>query len=160
MQALVVIGLPVAAGIGIGSSAVYAIAHVGGKPAIDRYGRWLGVSWTDVEAIERRVSVGHRDELTLFGLRLIPVIPGVAISAFCGAIRYRYRPFIITTLAGSYVRAVLLGIIGWQAGELYMASLDRIDQLEHYLLIPIVLALGYGVFRYWKSKRSRALPHG
>lgn len=133
-RSLLVVALPVACGIAIGSSLVYAIAHFGGKPVVDRYSGLLGLTWADVERMQARFTRGRGDELALLGLRLLPVVPGVAISGFCGAVRYPYPRFLAITLLGSFIRAFALGLVGWQAGELYLRYLDTIDRFEHLIL--------------------------
>lgn len=140
IKSLVLVAPAVAIGIGIGSAIVYWIAYVGGKPAIDRYGKLLGTNWRDIERVQARLTGGRADEAILFGLRLVPLLPGVAISAMCGAIRYPFRPFLIVTIAGSYLRAFVLGLIGWQTGELYVENLNVIDQYEGTIII-VTLAL-------------------
>ena len=119
LRSAYVIALPVSIGVSIGSSAVYAIGFFGGKPVIDSTKRWTGIRWEDVEKVEARLTRGKGDEITLFVLRMIPLIPGVAVSGLAGIIRYRFRTFLLITLVGSFLRALLLGLVGWQVGEFY-----------------------------------------
>lgn len=151
------IAIPVALGICIGSAAVYALGYYGGRPFIERNQKWLGVSWTDIERIERRVVRGRRDEVTLVLLRLVPIIPGVALSGFCGVVRYSFSRFMITTFVGSGARAIALGLIGWQAGEFYIKYLDIVGRFEKqifFVLAGVVVVLGIWYF-FWVKKRNR-----
>lgn len=155
IASLLLVAPAVAVGIGIGSAIVYGIAYYGGKPVIDRYGKWLGTSWRDIERVQERLTGGKADEAILFGLRLVPVLPGVAISALCGAIRYPLRRFMLVTVAGSYLRAFVLGLIGWQTGELYVENLGLIDQYEHTILIVALALVALLALWYALSRRSR-----
>lgn len=140
------IALPVAAGVGIGSSAVYALGYFGGKPIIERTARWTGIKWNDVERVETQLTRGRSDEIVLFTLRLLPIIPGVAISGLCGLVRYPFATFIGITLAGSFIRAFFLGLLGWQVGELYATYASQISHWEDYLLVAfsiVALAAAY-----------------
>src|SRR5438477_612068 len=83
-----IVVIPAAAGITLGSLMVYGIAYWAGKPALDKWGKWLGLGWKDVEAIQKKFSEKSFDEWGLFILRCIPILPSVAISAFSGLIRY------------------------------------------------------------------------
>jgi len=151
MQTAVLIALPVAVGVGIGSSAVYAIGFYGGRTLIERWQKFLGFTWRDVERVETRLTSGAGDEIILFAMRILPVIPGVAISGFCGIVRYPFRKFITITLVGSFIRALLLGMLGWKVGEVYTQYADAIAHLEKYLLVAVLAAAGvYGVYFLWR----------
>lgn len=156
LEAVGLIAVPVALGVCIGSAVVYVIGYYGGKPAIEKSQRWLGISWGDIERIERKVIRGKSDEITLVLLRLAPIIPGVALSGFCGVIRYPFWRFMATTFAGSGSRAVALALIGWQAGEFYIKYLDLISQFEKQIFIVVVIiiaALGLAYY-LWTQRRK------
>lgn len=154
-RAALLVALPVMFGIAIGSSVVYSIAHFGGKPVIDRYGKLLGTSWNEIEQMRTKFTGGRVDEAVLFGLRLVPVIPGVAISAVAGVIRYPFKVFLGITLIASFLRAYILALIGWQVGELYMESLHTIEKYESYVLIALALIAGYTLARWVYKKYYR-----
>ena len=83
LKSALVIALPVSVGIGLGSSLVYAIGYFGGKPVIEKNKKWLGLDWQDIEKVEKKLIKGRGDEITIFILRVLPFVPGVAISGFC-----------------------------------------------------------------------------
>ena len=155
-QALLVIAFPVALGITLGSLAVYGIGYWGGKPVIEKSKRWLGLSWEDVEKTERKLIRGRGDEITLFALRALPVVPGVAISGFCGIVRYPLKTFVAITFLGALARATALGIAGWYVGAMYMAYVDTISKTEKYIFaVLILLALFFaGRFIFLKKNRN------
>lgn len=151
------IALPVALGISIGSSVVYGIGYVGGKPTIEKCQRWLGLSWHDMENVEKRLTRGAGDKIILLVLRMLPVVPGVAVSGFCGVVRYPFVTFALITLLGAFVRALVLGILGWKVGELYTVYVGAITRFENQiflgLLSAVVLALiGVRVIRRFKVR--------
>jgi membrane protein DedA with SNARE-associated domain len=158
-RALFLIALPVAIGVVIGSSVVYALGFFGGKPFIEKNKKWLGIEWKNIEDVENRLMQGRGDEVTLFVLRLLPIVPGVAISVFGGIVRYPFKKFIVITFLGSLIRAFVLGLIGWQVGEVYAVYAHRIDQIEKYLLAgALFLLVVYAVFymmRKWNRKKSQ-----
>ena len=151
-KAIFVIALPVAVGVSLGSLAVYLIGYFGGKPLIEKSKNLIGLNWESVERIERRMTKGHKDEIALFVLRMIPVIPGVAISAFCGLVRYKIKTFVIITFLGSFSRALLLGFFGFYVGELYFKYSDYISSFEKYALL-IILLIFFIFFLRWKFKK-------
>jgi membrane protein DedA with SNARE-associated domain len=159
VRSVLLIALPVSIGISLGSAVVYALGFFGGKPVIEKSGKWTGIKWRDIEEAEARLSRGRRDEITLFTLRILPIVPGVAISGLCGAVRYPFKKFITITYLGAFVRAFVLGILGWQVGEVYATYADMISKYEKYILLGVVLivllVLGYYVVkRYTRTQQA------
>lgn len=152
MRLLIYVVLPASAGVTLGSLFVYAIGYFLGSPFIKRWGKYMGVSWDDIEKAEGRFSQGQSDNLILFILRAVPVVPSVAISIFCGFIRYRLRDYITFTFMGSLVRGFVLGILGWQFGMLYLEISQQISFLEELVLLVLVIALG--VYLYWRKTKK------
>lgn len=158
LKSAIMIALPVAVGISIGSSIVYALGFFGGKPVIEKSKKWTGINWQDIENIQSRFTKGMGDEITLFILRVLPVVPGVGISGFCGVIRYSFKKFIVITFIGSFIRAFILGILGWQVGELYMTYAETISKSEKYIFVVVLILaiffLGYHFIFKKKNKSS------
>lgn len=154
-QALFVIALPVAVGIVIGSLAVYGIGYWGGKPMIEKNKRWLGLDWKDVEKMEQKIIDGKGDEITLFMLRVLPIIPGVAISGFCGIVRYPLRVFVVVTFLGAFVRAVILGVFGWYVGVVYLEYITIISNIEKYVLAGALLFALLFLARFALKRRHK-----
>ena len=152
---LLTIAFPVAIGITLGSLAVYGIGYLGGKPAIEKSKKWLGLSWKDMERIENKLIRKRGDEIALFVLRIIPIVPGVAISGFCGIVRYSLKTFAVITLLGSFMRAFLLGIIGWYVGEVYAAYSEAISKTEKYIFIVMIISAAFFAGRLYFLKKSR-----
>lgn len=152
---IVTVTIPAALGVTIGSLLVYFIAYYAGKPALERWGHWFGLSWSDVERGRERFQGGHKDSITLFVLRTIPIVPSVAISAVCGLIRMRLAKYFLYTFLGTLVRASGLAIVGWQLGELYHEYAALIDEFETYILVVLVVIVGgYGIYRFfWRGDR-------
>ncbi|HMP85599.1 MAG TPA: VTT domain-containing protein, partial [Candidatus Paceibacterota bacterium] len=154
LKAIFLIALPVAVGVSIGSLVVYAIAYFGGKPLIEKTKKWIGLSWDDVQKAETKLTKGKGDEITLFILRILPVIPGVAISGFCGMVRYSIKSFVIITFFGSFVRATLLGFLGFYVGVMYFEYVGIISKIEKYLF-AILLVIGiFFILRFLYFKRK------
>jgi len=154
-KALFLVALPAAIGISIGSSIFYGIAYYGGKPVIEQTKRYTGISWKDIERIEKRMAVGKRDEITLFVLRMLPVIPGFALSGFCGIVRYPFSKFLVITFLGSGLRAFALALAGWQAGEFYIRYMEVIDHFEKQIFIALLLTIVLFTVLYYAWSRSR-----
>ena len=108
-----------AAGNTVGSALLYAAGRGGGRPLVRRYGRWVLLHESDVDAAEARM---HNHRLTaLFVSRLLPVVR--TYSGFvAGLLRVPLPAFIVVTFAGSFVwSAAFIGI-----GEALGANWSRI----------------------------------
>ncbi|MFA6365445.1 MAG: VTT domain-containing protein [Candidatus Paceibacterota bacterium] len=138
LQCITYIVIPGGLGLAIGSLFVYALAYLGGEPVIKRWGKWFGISWGDVEKINKRFTGRYTDEILLFGLRAIPVFPNVLVSAVCGVLRYPIKNFFVVTFIGSGVRAFLMGILGWSLGEAFVVYAGEISDFGEYALYAIL----------------------
>ncbi len=133
--------VPAAFGIVIGSLFVYGLAYRFGKPFIERFEKWLGLKWEDIEKTEKRFARGPKDDLFIFIARAVPIIPSVAISAISGLFRIPIRTYLVASFLGILVRATLLGLLGWQIGNFYEKYAEVISKFENDILIGTVLVL-------------------
>ncbi len=145
------VALPAAAGVVLGSLLVYYIAYYMGKPVLDRWGKWFGLSWKNIEDLQQRFSETRFDEWSLFVIRAVPIVPSVVISAFCGLVRFPVRSYILYSFLGLCVRATILGFLGWQIGALYFTYAEVIGLFEdiilYSLIAGVILFLLYRKFR-------------
>lgn len=154
-QLLLTVVVPIAAGVTIGSLFVYGIAYYAGKPFLLRWGKWLGLNWSDVEKIQQKFSDTKFDEWSLVFFRSIPIVPSVVVSAFCGLVRFSVREYVVYTFLGTLIRATILSIIGWRVGEIYFKYASFFEIFEKVILGLIVL--GVVGFILWRRSRARVL---
>ena len=139
--AILKIVIPAGIGFTLGGLLIYSIAYVGGKPLLVRWGRFFNLPWERVEVLQARLGRGRIDELIVFGLRAMPLVPNVAISAACGAVRYPLRSFLVASLFGSMVRAFMVGLLGWSVGEAYAAYAGQLTSVARYAGIALGVVL-------------------
>lgn len=145
--------IPATLGLTLGSLVIYGLAYKGGKPFLDKYGKWLGVGWSDVEYVTKKFETGVFDEWTMVLARVFPLIPSVLIAAFCGVTRMPYKKYIILTLIGAFFKSLLLSLVGWQVGELYIKYADVIGHIENTTLLLIIgSCIAFVVYRKSKQK--------
>ncbi len=146
------VAIPMSVGITIGSLIFYAIAYYGGKPIIIRYGKWFGLSWALIEKTEKKFIKGYKDEIILLSLRSLPFVPSVAISAFCGLVRYPIKTFIVVSFIGSLVRSTIMAMIGWYVRDAYIAYAGIISRMEKFVFVAIVIAFVIFLFVRLRQK--------
>lgn len=155
VKLFLIVAVPASIGATLGSLFVYGLAFWGGKKICNRYGKYLGFSWEDIEKAEKKFTARKADEIILFTVRSIPIIPSVAISAFCGLIRLKIGVYILFTFLGTLVRALILGFIGWQLGSAYKSTADHISKYETYIFIFAGLAIAaFIIYRIFKTRKS------
>lgn len=153
VQLFLRVAVPASLGVTIGSLAIYIPAYFGGKPAIDRWGKYFFVRWQDVEQAQNVFKRSWGDEAVIFIARALPIIPSVAIAALSGLLRVDVRQYLLFTFLGTLVRATFLGFIGWQAGSLYTQYSVYIDTFER--AGAIVLAFSALAFFLYKKNKHR-----
>lgn len=144
--------LPASVGVTIGSLLIYTLAYYLGKELIDRLGKYLGVSWENIEKAQSKFEESRSDEVVLFILRALPVVPSIAINVFCGFVRYDLKKFVVITFLGTLIRAFILGFLGWQFGSLYQTISTKISYLEEISVVVIILSIII-YFLYEKYKK-------
>ncbi len=158
LQAIVIatlkVAIPMSIGVTGGSLIIYAVAYFGGKPILVRYGKWFGLSWELIEKTEERFIKGHKDEIILLSLRSLPFVPSVAISAFCGLVRYPIKTFIFLTLLGTFLRSTIMAMIGWQVRDAYIAYAGIISRVEIFVFAIIIGAFTLFLIYLWNKHRK------
>ncbi|MBD3203103.1 hypothetical protein GF327_02325 [Candidatus Woesearchaeota archaeon] len=128
----------------VGSYLVYGIAYYGGKPLIDRYERFHGVSWEEITTFKHKFEKKKREELTLGILRALPIMPLSVISGVAGIIKMDFKRFTVATFLGVIPRNMFLALFGWQLKETYEKMAHYIDNIETVVTVLIVIAIvGY-----------------
>jgi membrane protein DedA with SNARE-associated domain len=146
------IALPAAAGVTIGSLLIYGIVYQLGKPFVDRWGKYLGLSWNEIEKTEEKYSKNNLMELSIFTTRALPIVPSIVISAFCGFIKFDIKKYITITFFGTLVRAFILGFLAWQFGSLYRQIESELAISEEIVIIGLVIAIiSFIIYKKYKK---------
>lgn len=106
------VAMPIALGATVGSLPLYTGAYFGGKPALERWGKYIKVPWEKVERMKTNFKGTWYDELIFLGLRAMPLLPSLPVSVLAGIIKMRFSTYLILTIAGFILRAaIMLGLI-------------------------------------------------
>lgn len=143
----------------LGAYVGYAIGYYGGKPMVDRWERFLGFSWRDVESLERRFHSGQIN-LTIFFLRALPIFPLSVISAAAGLLRLPLKHFSLWTFYGTIPRCLLLAYLGWGVGETYQGIAKGIDRAEGIVSALLIAAIMGCIIWLRARVRGKMLDNG
>lgn len=123
----------------IGAIGMYYLGHLGGKVVVDKFQKYLGFQWSDVESIGAHFS-RRGEEISLFLLRAAPIVPLSLISVAAGVLKIPVGLFVVWSVLGTIVRCYLLAILGWQMGGKALEVARGVNRFES--LISVVIALG------------------
>lgn len=139
----------------LGSLAGWAIGRYGGRPLLERRGRWLHLGEDKLQRAERWFD--RWDDLAVLIGRITPVVRSF-ISIPAGVFRMRLGRYTVLTLIGSAVWAFALAGVGYGVG----ASYERFDRqfrfVDYAVAAAVVALLAYLIVRRRRSSRlsSRA----
>jgi membrane protein DedA with SNARE-associated domain len=145
---LLAVSVAGAVGCVVGSIVAYWVGMYGGRPVIEKYGRYVLISRHDLDLAERWFA--RRGELIVFASRLLPVIR--TFLAFpAGVAKMNLTRFIAYTFLGSLPWCLGLAYIGQKLGEQW----DKNDALKTWfhrfdflIGIIVVLAAAWWVWRH------------
>jgi membrane protein DedA with SNARE-associated domain len=146
-----------ALGCNLGSVVAYEIGCYGGRPLVERYGRYIWLSSHDLDMAERFFQ--RFGSAAVFLGRLLPVIR-TFIALPAGLARMPRLKFHIYTFAGSWPWCFALAWVGMKLGERW-ATDPRLRQVLHRLdLVIFLLLLGGAVWfvrSHWRNRMRQAL---
>lgn len=153
---LFAVALPAAIGVALGSLVFYAVGYWGGELFLHRFGKYIGVRWDDVVAFQNKLKVSSWDDVVFFLARAFPIIPSVVLAVFAGVVRMQIIRYLLLTVGGVYIRALVLGIIGWQLGSAYERYAEYFDKFEMVGLGIIVLIIVFVIVQNKRKKPNRS----
>jgi membrane protein DedA with SNARE-associated domain len=159
---LLKIVLPASVGITIGSLFPYFLARIGEKVAVERFGKYLGLKWESIAAMQKKVEKTSSAEIAIFISRAIPGVPSLAVSIFAGLARMPLDTYILWSFLGCIPRNFILGLLGWWGGRQYGAAMEILSNLESHVLViivAVVLALGIGWLLFEHKRKRRKKVH-
>ncbi len=150
-----VVVLPATVGVTVGSYVIYAVGYYGGKPVIERWGKFFGISWKSVEHFQEKRVVRKTENIALFLTRAAPFVPSTSIAFFCGFIRQPLALYTFITFFGALIRSTILALMGWSFGKAY-ESYAHISTYAEILLfwIPLGGVVVFIIYRRYKMKQQ------
>lgn len=151
-------GVAIAGAVGcvLGSLVAYWVGMYGGRPFIEKYGRYILLSRHDLDIADRWFA--KYGEVIVFVSRLLPAIR-TFIAFPAGVARMNLTRFVIYTFAGSLPWCLGLAYVGQKLGEQW----DKDPRLKMWFhrfdfLIGIagVLFVAWWIWRHVKHSRPTA----
>jgi membrane protein DedA with SNARE-associated domain len=151
-SSLAVVATLGAIGCNLGSILAYEVGAYGGRPLIERFGKYILMNRHDLDVSEHFFK--KYGSITVFLGRLLPVVR-TFIALPAGIARMPRGKFHLYTFAGSWPWCYVLAYVGYKLGEHWDTD-PRLKQWMHRFdaIIVLVLAIGvvYFVQSHWRNR--------
>ncbi len=135
----------------IGSVITYWIGARGGRPLLEKYGKYILISKHDMDLADR--WFGRWGEPTAFFSRMLPVVR-TFISLPAGIARMNFARFTVLTFVGSFIWSGLLAWAGFAFGEHWREVRDAMRPFDIPIIIVVLLLFALYVYRHLKHARA------
>jgi membrane protein DedA with SNARE-associated domain len=142
-----------AIGCNLGSLVAYEIGYYGGRPLVERYGRWILMGKRELEWADRFFS--RWGYLAVFVGRLLPVIR-TFIALPAGVARMPRGRFHIYTFLGSWPWCLALAYFGMKLGENWRSLGKYFHQFDFVIGIALVAGVGWFIWSHWQNRMQAA----
>jgi membrane protein DedA with SNARE-associated domain len=143
------VGLVGAIGCNVGSAVAYYVGAHGGRPLIEKYGRYILIAHEDLEWADRWFL--RYGDATVFFSRLLPVIR-TFIAFPAGVVRMNLLKFHLYTFVGSLPWCLALAYAGLKLGERWESLSVYFHRMDLVLGIVIVAGVIYFVKRHLRKE--------
>jgi membrane protein DedA with SNARE-associated domain len=133
----------------LGSIPSYFLGMYGGRPFLQKYGRWFLLKPRDLELADKWVD--KYGDLTFLVCRMLPVIR-TFISFPAGVLKAHFAVFCFYTFMGSLAWCYFLTYVGIKFGENMEYFVDLWHKFDLAIVVVGLAGLGYYLYHHLKSE--------
>ncbi len=146
------LGISLAGAIGsvVGSAVLYAVGYHGGRPLIEKYGKYILIRREDLDSAERffqKYGVASN-----FIGRLLPVVR-TFISFPAGVAKVDIKQFLLFSFVGSFIWSFFLGYIGLKLGQNWASLRDYLHGLDYFIIAVLLAGVVWYLYRHFKKAK-------
>jgi len=134
----------------VGAVVGYAIGAWGGRPLLDRYGRYVGIGAEDLDRADRWFE--RWGSWAVFLGRMVPLVR-TFVSYPAGISRMPMGRFLLFSTLGSLPWNLALIVAGFVVGENYEAISAAMKPYEYLIYVVVIGVTAVLVGRWWWAKR-------
>jgi membrane protein DedA with SNARE-associated domain len=146
-------GLYGALGCLLGSIVAYGVGMWGGRPLLNRYGKYVLITQHDLDRAD--IWFNKNGDWAIFVTRLMPVIR-TFISLPAGVARMKFWKFCLYTFLGSFIWCAALSFGGFLLGENWEKLRSWMRPFDPFIIALIVLLIAWYIWRHIKRVRSKS----
>lgn len=150
----------VAAGVAgnlVGSWIAYAVGRYGGRPFVDRYGKYVLLSHHKLDTAE--AWFGKYGPVAVFFSRVLPIVR-TFISLPAGAARMRFWRFSLYTALGCIPWVAMLTWIGVAVGQNWRHIQGYMHYVDYLVLAAIIAGIVWLVVRWRRGRGAEGASRG
>jgi membrane protein DedA with SNARE-associated domain len=138
-----------AIGCNLGSLVAYEVGCYGGRPLVERYGRWVLMGRRELDWADRFFA--RWGYLAVFVARLLPVIR-TFIALPAGISRMPRGRFHLYTFLGSWPWCFALAWLGMKLGENWRTLGQYLHKFDAVILLAVAVAIVWFVWSHWRNR--------
>jgi len=144
-------GVALAGAIGcvLGSIPAYYLGQFGGRPLIERYGKYVLISPRDLDMADRAFT--RYGEIIIFLGRLLPVVR-TFIAFPAGVARMAMGRFIAYTFVGSLIWCWVLAYVGKRLGDNWVSLKPYFHEFHTAFAVLAVIFIVWYVRRHFQNR--------
>lgn len=135
----------------VGGAISYYIGMIGGRPLIEKYGKYILISHHDLDLADRWFK--KHGEITVLIGRLLPVIR-TFISFPAGIAKMNFWKFLLYSFIGSFPFCLLLAYIGVKLGNNWESLRDYFHKFDLLIGIIIIAGIVWYIARHIKNLKK------
>jgi membrane protein DedA with SNARE-associated domain len=141
-----------ALGCTIGSIIAYWVGVKGGRPFLNKYGKYILITPHDLDRADQWFQ--KNGDWAIFVTRLMPVVR-TFISLPAGIAKMRIGKFLTYTFIGSFIWCTALSFGGYLLGEHWEDLRNAMRPFDIPIAIVIVLLISFYIYRHVKHSRTK-----
>lgn len=142
-----------AIGCNLGSLVAYEIGYYGGRPLVERYGRWILMGRRELDWADQFFT--RRGDIAVFIGRLLPVIR-TFIALPAGIARMPRGKFHLYTFLGSWPWCLALAYFGMKLGENWRSLGKYFHRFDAIIGVLLVTGIVWFAWSHWQNRLSAA----
>jgi len=127
----------------LGSFVSYAVGKVGGRPIVDRFGKYVLLTKSDIERTDKFFSK-HGDIAVPIG-RAMPLIR-TFVSLAAGIAEMSFWRFTLFTAIGTLIYSAVLAGLGYAVGTAWHSVANGFQYAAYVLLVIVVAAVAVFIY--------------
>ncbi|MFA7252956.1 MAG: DedA family protein [Patescibacteria group bacterium] len=135
----------------VGSWLAYWIGYKGGRPLIEKYGKYFLISKHDLDLADKWFQ--KWGDWTVFIGRLLPVVR-TYISFPAGVAKMDFKKFSIYTFLGALPWTLLFGWLGIKMGANWELIREKLHNFDMAILLVVVLTIVLYVWRHIRQNKK------
>jgi membrane protein DedA with SNARE-associated domain len=129
----------------IGSVVAYEVGKWGGRPLLERWGKYILITRHDLDRADYLFK--KYGSISIFVSRLLPAVR-TFISLPAGIAKMGRVKFILYSFAGAFIWSVGLAWAGYAIGENWEAIRNAMRPFDWVIIALVVLAVAYYIYRH------------